>query len=57
MIYYELVKVMINASRLAKIIIDMVVCHHSLLDLIVTEKGFFFTSNFWSLLYYFQSIQ
>ena len=53
MVYYQPVKVTINAPRLAKVIIDMVVWHYGLLDSIVTNRGFAFTSKFWSLLYYF----
>ena len=34
MVHYELVKIMINISGLAKVIIDIVVKHHSLPDLI-----------------------
>ena len=36
-IYYKPVKIIIDAPGLAKIIIDMVVRHHNLLDLIVTD--------------------
>ena len=57
MVYYEPVKVIINAPGLAKVIIDVIVRHHNLLDSIVTDWGFFFTSKFWSLLYYFLGIK
>ena len=57
MVYYKLVKVTINAPRLAEVIIDMVVCHHGLLDSIVTDKGFLFTSKFWSSLCYLFGIK
>ena len=56
MIYYKLVKITINAPGLAEVIIDMVIQHHSLPDSIIFDKGFLFTSKFWSLLYYFFKI-
>ena len=57
MVYYELVKVTIDAPGLAKIIINVVVRHHGLLDSIVTNWGSFFISKFWSLLCYFLGIK
>lgn len=54
---YKPGKVTIDAAGLAKIIIDVVVCHHGLLDSIVTHKGSFFTSKFWSSPYYFLGIK
>lgn len=36
-VYYKLVKVMINAARLAKVIIDMIVRHHGLLKSIISD--------------------
>ena len=36
-VYYKLVKVIIDASGLAKVIIDAVVKHYNLPDLIVTN--------------------
>ena len=57
MVYYEPVKVTINASGLAKVIIDMVVWHHCLPDSIVTNRGSFFTSKFWSSLCYFLKVK
>ena len=56
-VYYEPVKVTINALGLAKIIIDVVVRHHGLSDSIVTHQGSLFTSKFWSLLSYFLGIK
>ena len=41
MVYYKPIKVTIDASGLAKIIINVVVRHHGLLDLIVTNGGYF----------------
>ena len=57
MVYYKLVKVTINARGLAKVIIDVVVRHHSLPDSIITDWESLFTSKFWSLLCYFLSIK
>ena len=57
MVHYKLVKITVNASGLVEIIIDVVVRHHRFLDLIVTNKGFLFNSNFWSLLCYFFGIK
>ncbi len=37
MVYYVLVKVTIDTPSLAKMIIDMVVCHHADLESIVTD--------------------
>ena len=37
MVYYKPVKITLNAPRLAKVIIDMVIPHHGLSDLIVTD--------------------
>ena len=57
MVYYEPVKVTINAPGLAEVIIDIVVRHHGLSNLIVTNRGSLFTSKFWSLLCYFLGIK
>ena len=57
MIYYEPVKIFINAPALEKVIIKIVVRHHGLPDLIVTNWGSLFTSKFWSLLCYFLGIK
>ena len=56
MVHYKLVKIIIDAPGLAKVIIDVVVRHHNLLDLIIINRGSLFTSKFWSLLYYFLGI-
>ena len=53
MIYYEPVKVIIDALGLAEIIINMVMRYYGLPDLIVTNRDLLFTSKFWSLLCYF----
>ena len=57
MVHYKPVKININASGLAKVIIDVVVRHHGLPDSIVTNRGSFFISKFWSLLCYFLGIK
>ena len=57
MVYYEPVKITINAPGLAEVIIDVVVYHHGLSDSIVTDRDSLFTSNFWSSLCYFFGIK
>ena len=46
MVYYELVKVTINASKLAEVILDIVIWHYGLSNSIVSDKDLFFTSKF-----------
>ena len=46
MVHYELVKVTIDASGLAKVIIDMIEQHHSLLDFIICDGRSIFMSKF-----------
>ena len=57
MIYYEPVKVTINALGLAEVIFNMVVQHYRLPNLIVTNKGSFFISKFWLSLCYFLGVK
>ena len=57
MIHYELVKVTINALKLAGVILDVVVQHYSLPNSIVSNKGLLFTLKFWSSLCYSFDIQ
>ncbi len=57
MVYYELVKVIIDILSLAEVIINVVMRHHGVLELIVTDRGSLFTSKFWSLLCYFLGIK
>ena len=57
MVYYEPVKITFDAPGLAKVIIDIVVCHHGLPDSIVTDQDSLFTSKFWSSLCYFLGIK
>ena len=45
-VHYKLVKVIINASKLAEVIINMVVQHHSLLDFIINNCKTIFISKF-----------
>ncbi len=56
MVYYELVKVIIDAFGLAKVILDIVVLHHGLSNLIGSDWGLVFTLKFWLLLCYFLEI-
>ena len=57
MVHYKPVKITLVALGLAKVIINVLVHHHGLLDSIVTDGSSFFTSRFWSLLCYFFGIQ
>ena len=57
MVYYEPVKVTIDAPGLTEVIINVVVRHHGLPDSIVTDRGSLFTSKFWSSLCYFLGIK
>ena len=57
MVQYKPVKVTIDTLGLAKVILDMVVQYHGLLDSIVIDKSSLFTSKFWLSLYYFLSIK
>ncbi len=45
-VYYEPVKVTINAPGLAEVIINVVVHHHRVPELIITDQGSLFTSKF-----------
>ena len=57
MIHYASVKITIDISGLAKVIIDVVMRHYKIPESIVTDRGLFFTSKFWFLLYYFLEIK
>ena len=57
MVHYEPIKVTIDAPGLAEVIIDVVIWHHGLPNSIVTNRGSFFTSKFWSSLCYFLGVQ
>ena len=57
MVYYEPVKITINASILVEVTIEVVVRYHGLLNSIVSDCGSVFTSKFWSSLCYFFGIK
>ena len=57
MVHHKQAKVTIDASGLAKIIINVVVRYHGLPDSIVTNRRLLFTSKFWSSLCYFFRIK
>ncbi len=57
MVNYKPVKVTIDAPGLAEVIINVVMRHHGLPDLIVSDRGSVFTSKFWSSLCYFLRIK
>ena len=57
MVHYELVQTTITAPALAKVILNVVVRHHGLLNSIVSDRSSVFTSKFWSSLCYFLSIK
>lgn len=56
MIHFEPIKVTIDAMGLAKLILDMIVWHHGLPNITVSDKGSLFTSKFWLLFCYFLDI-
>lgn len=45
-VYYKLVKTIINIAGLAEVIIDVVISYHSLLKLMVSNKNSLFYSEF-----------
>ena len=57
MVHYKLVKVTINALRLAEIIIDIVVQYHDLPNSIISDQKTIFISKFWSSHCYFFGIK
>ena len=57
MMYYELVKITIDAPGLVEVILDMVIRHYGLSDTIITDRGSLFNLKFWSLLCYFFGIK
>ena len=46
MVYYELVKVIIDALELAKVIINIVIWHYSLPNVIISNIGLLFIFKF-----------
>ena len=57
MVHYQPVQVIIDVSGLAAVILNIVIRHHSLLNLIVNNRGSVFIPKFWSFLYYFLNIK
>ena len=57
MVYYNLVKVIIDAPGLAEVIINIVVRHYGLPNSIIIDWESFFTLKFWSFLCYFLGIK
>ena len=57
MVHYEPVKVTIDVPGLAEVIIDVVVQHQGLPNLIISDQGAIFTSKFWYSLCYFLGIK
>ena len=56
-VHYESVKVITNALGLAKVILNKVIWHHSLLNSIMSDKGLLSTSKFWLSLCCFLGIK
>ena len=57
MVYYESVKVIIDAPGLAEVLINVVIQHHSLPDCIISKHRAIFMTKFWSLLCSFLGIK
>ncbi len=57
MVYYEPIKVAINASSLADVILNVIVRHYGLPDSIVSDWGSIFISKFCSSRYYFFGVK
>lgn len=57
MVYYKLVKVIIDAFGLAEVIINVVVRYHKLSNSIITNSRSVFMLKFWSSLCYFPDIK
>lgn len=57
MVYYKQVKVIITATKLIRVIIDMVVLYHGFSHSIINDYKTIFTFKFWSLFCYFLSIK
>ncbi len=57
MVYYKPVKVTIDILGLVEVIINMVMCHHGVLESIITNQDLLFISKCWSLLCYFLGIK
>ena len=57
MIYYKSIKITIDVLGLVEVIINMIVCHHRVSELIIMDSSLLFMLKFWSLLYYFLKIK
>ena len=57
MVHYEPVKVTIDVSGLAEVILDIAIWHYDLPDSIVTDRSLLFTSKFWLSLCYFFGVK
>lgn len=56
-VHYKLVKTKIDVDSLAKVIINVIIKHHSLPNSIINNQGSLFSSKFWFLLYNFLDIK
>ena len=56
-VYHELIKVTIDIPGSAKVIINLIVYHYSILKLIITDQGLLIISKFGFSLYYSLSIK
>ena len=57
MVNYKPVKIIIDIPSLAKVIINIVIYHYKVLELIVMDQSLFIMSKFWFLLCYFLEIK
>ena len=57
MVYYKVVRTMIDISELAKMVIDIILRHHDTLKSIINDRDSLFTLKFWFLLCYFLDIK
>ncbi len=55
-VHYDPVKITIDITGLAEVIIYVIVRHHGVLELIIMDQDLLFISKFWSSLYYFLGI-
>lgn len=56
-IYYKMIKIIVNTKVLVKEIIDLVIKYYNFLDFIISKRNVLFISRFWVLLYYFLNIK
>lgn len=56
-VYYKLIKAIINIVYLAKVIINIEIKYYKMSELIVSNQSLLFDSKFWFLLYYFFGIK